>query len=108
MHNAFMPNPHDRLKLARELLYDTAKEAAEALGLPPPTYYAHENGNTGFTHSAVRYADFFKVNLIWLLEDRGPMKKGEIHQVLKLFEAIPPEKKPEAIDYLSYLASRKD
>lgn len=103
-----MPNPHDRLKQARELLYDTAKEAAEALGLPPPTYYAHENGNNGFTRSATRYADFFKVNVLWLMEDRGPMKKGEIPLVLKLFEAIPPEKQPQAIDYLGYLASNKE
>lgn len=33
----------------------------------------HENGSRGFSKSAERYADFFKVSLEWLLTGRGQM-----------------------------------
>jgi SOS-response transcriptional repressor LexA len=42
--------------------YDTAADAARAMGVPEPTYSGHENGNRGFGRAkAVKYAKFFKV-----------------------------------------------
>jgi len=66
MHNAFpnasafcvtnrimhglMESPADRLRSARlKAGFETAKEAAEAMGVPASTYIGHENGNRGFT-----------------------------------------------------------
>lgn len=97
-----------RLVFARKQAgYDTARSAAEALGVPYPTYAGHENGSRGFLHSAGRYALFFKVRSQWLWEGVGPIKPGQQHPVVELYERIPPEKRAEALDYLSYLASRK-
>lgn len=62
----------DRLKRAREAAgFETASDAARALGVPGPTYIGHENGARGFTtSSAERYARKFKVSLDWLLTGR--------------------------------------
>jgi len=66
----------DRLKAARESAkYPTPTDAARAMGIEPPTYLGHENGSRGYRAAAPRYADFFKVNLEWLLTGRGTMKK---------------------------------
>ena len=66
-----------RLRKAREAAgIESAYEAARALGIPEPTYASHENGSRGFTKtSAQRYADFFRVNLEWLLTGRGQMRR---------------------------------
>lgn len=57
----------ERLRQAREAAgFSTPKEAAEALGVPYPTYYAHEKGSRGFGDLAEQYARRFKVNLSWL------------------------------------------
>lgn len=67
-----------RLRTAREAAgYSNAAKAAQAMGIPEPTYQAHENSNRGFIMAAERYADFFRVNLDWLLSGRGPMKRGQ-------------------------------
>lgn len=62
----------DRLKKARERAgYSSAKAAAEAMGVRPPTYIQHENGIRGFPASrAERYGRFFKVAPEWLLYGR--------------------------------------
>lgn len=71
-------DPAARLRQARaEAGYAKAAPAAQAMGIPEPTYQAHENGNRGFLTSADRYADFFRVNLEWLLKGRGPMRRGD-------------------------------
>lgn len=102
-----MGDASDRLIEARKAAnYATATAAAEAMRIPEPTYLGHENGSRGFGRHAARYAEFFKVNLVWLLTGRGPMR-GQRHRVVELFDAIPPEKQPEAIDYLEFLASRR-
>jgi len=62
-----------RLVAAREAKFDDAVDAANALGMKPPTYWGHENGSRGFSRSAERYADFFKVSLEWLLTGKGQM-----------------------------------
>ena len=77
MQNAFMTEMHERLIWARkEAGYETAREAAEALGIREPTYMGHENGFRGFKASAEVYARKFKVNLEWLLTGRGSPRKG--------------------------------
>lgn len=67
--------PHRRLQYARELAGYTgvggATEAADAMGVKRPTYYAHENGSRGFLDDADRYARFFRVDYKWLTTGRG-------------------------------------
>jgi phage repressor protein C with HTH and peptisase S24 domain len=62
-----------RLVAARKPKYASPGEAADALGVERPTYWGHENGSRGFSRSAERYADFFKVSLEWLLTGKGQM-----------------------------------
>lgn len=62
--------PHERLRLAREKLYRTAKEAAEAMGISYVTYAAHETGRNGFTHHAAKYSKAFNVSVDYLLTGR--------------------------------------
>lgn len=63
----------ERLKAAREAAgYETAKAAAEAMGVAVATYLQHENGTRGFPASkADRYASFFRTSPEWLLYGRG-------------------------------------
>lgn len=96
-----------RLKQARALRFDTAREAAEALGVNEQTYMPWESGRTGFTHHVARLAIFFGVNERWLLTGAGPMKRGEQHRAAALFERIPPEKQPYVLEMLEMYASRK-
>jgi SOS-response transcriptional repressor LexA len=64
-----MGSSADRLKQARiKSGYDSAKGAAEAMGVPVATYIQHENGSRGFpAKRAERYARFFRVTPEWLL-----------------------------------------
>lgn len=66
---------HDRLKAARKAAgYDTAADAAEAMGVPYSTYSAHENGEKRLTRAGDRYARFFHVSKAWLMDGAGEMK----------------------------------
>lgn len=101
-----MSTPADRLRAARKAAgYRTATDAAKAMGAHRATYIGHENGNRGFANDAARYADFFGVNLDWILRNRGAMK-GKADPLLDKIRQLPPEKQQEALDYLDYLASR--
>lgn len=68
--------PNDRLRKARLAAgYQSASQAAKALGVAVSTYIAHENGqNTFGTARAERYGAVFSVSSAWLLtgEGRGP------------------------------------
>lgn len=68
-----MDTPNSRLRRARENAgFDTAKEAAEAMGVPVSTYIGHENGHRGFpAKRAPQYARKFKVSEEWLLFGKG-------------------------------------
>ncbi|WP_156360199.1 helix-turn-helix domain-containing protein [Sphingomonas sp. Leaf16] len=70
-----MTTPNERLKQIRAARYETAVEAAEAMGIKPPTYIQHENGIRGSGSipraAAERYAKFFRVSLDWLLSGKG-------------------------------------
>lgn len=73
--------PADRLKQARiAARYKTAADAAAAMGVKYSTYSAHENGEKGLSRAADRYARFFRVSKVWLLDGTGTMK-GEIRAV---------------------------
>lgn len=62
-------NISDRLRQSREANgYRHAVRAAEAMGVPAPTYVHHENGTRGIKQKrAKQYASFFRVPLPWLL-----------------------------------------
>jgi DNA-binding XRE family transcriptional regulator len=64
----------ERLRRAREAAgFETAKEAADALGIPTATYIQHENGTRGFpAKRAASYAEFFRTSTDWLLYGRNP------------------------------------
>jgi SOS-response transcriptional repressor LexA len=63
----------DRLKAAREAAgFDTAKAAADAIGIPVATYTQHENGTRGLPAGKARlYAKAFGATPEWLLYERG-------------------------------------
>lgn len=99
----------ERLKKARiEAGYDTARAAAEALGLPEQTYMPYESGRTGFSRRAARLAHFFGVNLLWLVEGTGPMKRAQKDPFLDKFERLPPERQTQILDMIDYFSSRKE
>lgn len=106
----FMDDPSERLREARKKAgYKTMREAAEAHGWDYPTYAGHENGHRGFSHLASSYALAYRVNLNWLIGGRGPMKgRGDTDPILEMFRSLPPDKQAQALDYLAYLASRKE
>lgn len=77
-----MTTPGDRLKLARERRgVASAKEAAEAMGVPVATYIQHENGVRGVRpERAQQYATFYGVTPEWIVYgsgDDGPLAAGE-------------------------------
>jgi SOS-response transcriptional repressor LexA len=77
----------ERLKKARkDAGYRTATDAARALGIPYPTYAAHENGSRQYeADEAVVYARKFKVPIEWLLTGKGgvvtPLAKSPLASV---------------------------
>ena len=111
MHNAWaMSDESERLIRARQAhgRYRTATEAARALGIPPPTYLAHENGSRGFSkEDAARYARFYRVSVEWLYRGYGPQKPGGQHPLLETYEELPPTEQRELIDFAEFLKSRR-
>lgn len=105
----YMTDMSERLRRARKAAgFKTMQDACEAHNLRYPTYAGHENGWREFPGEAAKYAHLFKVDLIWLMTGRGNMKpKSDKDPVLDLFESIPPERQGEAINFLAYLAGRK-
>lgn len=73
-----MSTAAQRLKAAREKAgYDTAKSAAEAMGVAVATYIQHENGSRGYpADRAQRYARFLRVTPEWLIYGRGSANEG--------------------------------
>jgi DNA-binding XRE family transcriptional regulator len=103
-----MRRPADRLKetrIARGIA--TASEAARRIGIAEQTYLAHENGSRGLGRAAPRYAQFYKVSLGWLLTGTGAVQPGQGHPAAEIYDDLPPARQIEALDYLSYLHSRK-
>jgi hypothetical protein len=54
------------------------------MDMPIPTHDAHENGGHAFSlKQAIKYAEFFDVNLAWLAEGKLPMKgQGDTTDIL--------------------------
>jgi phage repressor protein C with HTH and peptisase S24 domain len=63
----------ERLRAAREAAgFDTAKAAADAIGIPVATYTQHENSTRGLPAGKARlYAQAFNTTPEWLLYGRG-------------------------------------
>lgn len=94
-----------RLRLAREHHgYDNPKDAADALGVPRPTYYGHENGSRGFRARAAFYAGRYRVRLIWLLTGAEPMTGPRLEQE---FMGLEPELQAKTLEYIEFLKSNK-
>lgn len=72
-----MNNAGDRLRAARvKSGYDSAKQAAEAMGVPVATYVQHESGVRGIPATrAERYAHFFRTTPEWLLYGKTNLVK---------------------------------
>lgn len=75
-HSALMTTPGERLRAAREARgLETAKEAADAMGVPKATYVQHESGLRGFpAERAKQYAAFLRTTPEWLLYGRQVVK----------------------------------
>ncbi len=97
---------HERLKWARERAgYESAAEAARALGLPEPTYSGHENGTRGFRKHAPGYASRFRVSLTWLLTGQGG--PDGVGQFAEIFDELSPDAKAQAIAFMEFLRSQQ-
>lgn len=107
-----MSDPAERLRIARiRAGFETAKEAAEALGFPVSTYLSHENGSRGYpAKKAFTYARKFKVREQWLLYGTGE-GPGETDspkaEVINIWDRMGPLERAEALGYLRGLANGK-
>tara|TARA_Y100000310_G_C20692831_1_gene823461 strand:- start:113 stop:508 length:396 start_codon:yes stop_codon:yes gene_type:complete len=104
-----MSDPAERLRIARlRAGFETAKEAAEAMGFPVSTYLAHENGSRGYpAKKAFTYARKFKVSEQWLLYGTGkaPGLDGDLNaEIISIIDHLPPIKKEAALAMLRGLA----
>lgn len=100
---------NERLIAARKHAgYDSATEAAEALGVPYGTYSGHENGASGFrADKGELYARRFKVRFEWLMRGTGPMVDlaTKYREVLAAYDSLPPELQDSYADVLRKLAA---
>jgi hypothetical protein len=108
-----MTDPAERLRIARlRAGYETAKDAAEALGFPVSTYLGHENGSRGISaKKAEIYARKYKVREQWLLYGVGPgpgtEQNGETAEIIDIVEHLPPIRRSEALRILRVLAGNE-
>lgn len=80
-----------RLKQARNRIFSTAAEAADALDMKAVTLRAHENGQNAVNiYDLERYARRYNVNLQWLLTGAG-VEQPDPAQHVELGEMIPLE-----------------
>ncbi|TPN43232.1 helix-turn-helix transcriptional regulator [Mesorhizobium sp. B1-1-7] len=99
---------HERLVAARKQAgFETAVEAAEAVGVPYGTYSGHENGSSGFRRDKGEiYARKFKVRFEWLMLGTGPMVDlaSKYRELLTTFDSLPPDLQASYADVLRKLA----
>lgn len=99
---------HERLVAARKQAgFDSAREAAEAVGVPYPTYAGHENGSSGFrADKGELYARRFKVRFEWLMRGSGPMVDlaTRHREILEIFDSLPADIQESYADVLRKLA----
>lgn len=111
LYRQIMTDAAERLRIARlRAGFETAKEAAEAMGFPVSTYLAHENGSRGYpAKKAEIYARRFKVREQWLLYGvgEGPGESGNhVAEIVNIIDHLPPLRRAEALGYLRALATR--
>jgi phage repressor protein C with HTH and peptisase S24 domain len=78
--------PHERLRAVREKHYETAADAARAMGIEAGTYRAHEEGRGTLRH-LTRYAKFFNVSLDFLATGKLPSKSTSEHKHAPVVDA---------------------
>lgn len=101
--------PGKRLKKAREDAgFRSARGAAIRHHWNPSTYASHENGQTSELppKAAREYAKAFKVKAAWLNHGETDLVVAK-DRVEKVFRQIPPDRQPEAIEYLEFMATRR-
>lgn len=80
------PGLPERLRLSRAALFETAADAARALGMKPVTVRAHENGQNGVNHDDLRkYATLYNVTpefLLYGVEAGSPVATSSEYQHL--------------------------
>lgn len=100
---------HERLVAARKQAgFESAAEAAEAVGIPYPTYAGHENGSSGFrADKGELYARRFKVRFEWLMRGTGQMidLASKYREILLTFDSLPPDLQESYADVLRKLAA---
>lgn len=96
-----------RLRRARVSAgYESAAEAADAMDLPYATYAGHENGSSGIPARRIsRYAAFFKVNLAWLQDGKGP-PQGKSIDTPDILDGLPPDGRRQALEYIEFLKNK--
>lgn len=104
-----MSDSAERLRIARlRAGFETAKDAADAMGIPVSTYLGHENGSRGYpAKKAAIYARKFKVREQWLLYGvgEGPGDNGDQKaEIINILDHLPPLKRAEALGFLRALA----
>jgi phage repressor protein C with HTH and peptisase S24 domain len=80
----------ERLKFARQAAgFDSASDAADALGIPYPTVASHENGSRGIGRVLDRYSQAYGVSLDWLLNGEGespthrPRQSADVREMIR-------------------------
>jgi hypothetical protein len=111
-HNAAM-ELCERLKRARQRRFETAKAAADFLGIPYGTLTGHESGSRGVKDNELRrYAKTYGVELPWLKYEIGPEVRGQngaaplSHDerlIIDAYRKLPPE---EAVAHRDLLLAR--
>lgn len=87
----------ERLRIAREKRFKSARAAGKAMGIAVSTYGAHERaeapgGRDYGPNEALRYGRFFGVTPEWLLTGRKPFPSDEPEQ--------PPSRKVRVVGYV--------
>lgn len=86
-----------RLKKARQRIFSTAADAAQALDMKPVTLRAHENAQNGVNiYDLERYARRFNVSLQWLLTGQGdetpdPQVHVELGEMIEVEITVEPK-----------------
>jgi len=99
-----LDEPWKRLEWLRKRKFGDRRgakgEAADAMHMPRPTYYGHENGTTDIPRDqAIRYTSYYGVDLTWFLTGRGtPRIRASEFQ--RLFDRAPPEDQQLVINLL--------
>lgn len=71
-----MKSSNERLRLARQKFFPSARAAALRHGWKVSTYASHENGQTPVpTEAAKEYARAFKVTAAWILTNEDPRRE---------------------------------